>query len=71
LKLCLELSAPDIKVIERERERERERGEIHKAIYPSSFRNPEVVQSPCHLQEIFHYNQSDYSCSSTKARLIL
>jgi len=44
------------------------RRERHKTIYPGYFHNPEVVQSPCHLQEIFHYNQSDYNCSSTQTR---
>jgi len=36
--------------------KDKERRERHKTIYPGSFYNPEVVQSPCYLQEIFHYN---------------
>jgi hypothetical protein len=43
---------------EREREREREREERDTSNYPSSFHNLEVVQSPYHLQKIFHYNHT-------------
>jgi len=42
--------------------------EKDKIIYLDSFHNLEVVKSPCHLQDIFHYNLSDYNCSSTQAR---
>jgi len=38
--------------------KDRERRERYKTIYHGSFHNPEVVMSPCHLQEIFHYNHT-------------
>jgi len=39
------------KEIEKDKEKRKKQNN-----YPGSFHNPEVVQFPCHLQEIFHYN---------------